>query len=618
MSLTPSPIPSLLSRLMLINGMAALFFLGGCGGEQFAPEGNNASNSANAVTEDTPQVEPTSSPGRYGGTLTEATISDPKTLNLWVAAETSSTEVVGPLTDALIGRNSYTLQWEARLAELPEVSTDGLTWTFNLKPDLKWSDGQPLTADDVIFTLDVIYDPSIQTNMREGMMVDVERDGKHGREPLKYRKIDARTVEFRFPARYAPAREMLSFPIAPRHKLLAAYKAGNFNNTWNVNTNPKELVSCGAWVLDSYRPGQRLIYSRNPHYWEKDAAGGPLPYLEHLVLLIVSDINTTTLKFQNGETDVLAVSHKDYALINRGAARGKYKIHNLGPGLGFTFFGFNLNPNSRPAQRNPELIKLFRQQKFRQAVSHAINRERICRSVYQGLAQPMWGPETPANKAFYNPKVPTYPYDPERARRMLQELGLKDADGNGKLELPGSGNVSFNILTNVENNLRTSMATIISSDLQQVGLDATFTPINFNSLVTRLDAKPPAPYDWQAMVLGFTGSVEPNNGRNIWQSSGNLHQWHPYQKTPATPWEKEIDDIFRKGAQEMDEQKRKALYDRYQVIAAEQLPFIFLVLPDSIYAVRDGFGNLKPTPTGGVLWNVEELYRLDATGSAPR
>lgn len=609
----------------------------GCGGdEEFA-----TTNSANSATQTavapannaaTPgdmnaKEEPPSQPGKYGGTLTGSVISDPKTFNYWVAAETSSTGAVGPLYDALLGRNAYTLQWEGRLAELPQISSDGLTWTFQLKPGLTWSDGQPLTADDVIFTLNVIYDEKVQTNMRESMLLDAP-DGKGGfkRVPLKYRKVDARTVEFKFPVAYAPARDILSFPIAPRHKLEASFKAGQpkntqFNSTWGINTPVRELVASSAWIIQSYVPGQRIVYARNPRYWEKDGEGRPLPYLDRYVSLIVPNRNTETLKFRAGDTDVLQVPHNDYPSIAKGQAKGNYKVINVGPSWGNAFLSFNLNPRSKPARDNPDLIKLFQNQKFRQAVSHAIDRERIARVVYLGLAKPLYGPESPANTVFYNPNIPTFPYDLEKARALLGELGLKDGNGNGVLEINGR-DVRFNILTNVENDLRRSTATIIANDLKKVGLGATFTPINFNSLITRADAKPQPgqpypPYDWEAMVLGFTGGPEPHDGRGIWQSSGNLHQWHPYQKKPATAWEKEIDDIFRKGAQTLDEAERKKLYDRWQVIAAEQLPLIYTVVPEGIYALRNNYGNVKPASLGGVLWNLEELYSLKATRDKP-
>jgi peptide/nickel transport system substrate-binding protein len=613
------------------------FLASGCGEEKFATNVNTATNSAtNTATNPATSegeatekaVEPPSKPGKYGGTLTDAAISDPKTFNFWAAAEQSSYAAAGPLLDTLISRNSYTQEWEGRLADLPKVSADNLTFTFTLKPNLKWSDGAPLTADDVIFTLDVLYDDKVQTNIRESLLLD-KADGKGGfkRVPLQYKKIDASTVEFKFPVPYAPAREILSFPIAPKHKLEAAWKQGqpaktSFNSAWGVNVDVKDLVSCGAWILDSYLPGQRLVYRRNPNYWRKSDDGKQLPYLDRYVTLIVPDLNTVSLKFRAGDTDLTSIQHTDFPSFKKNESNGDYTTFNLGPSENTNFVSFNLNPRSVVGQRKPWLSKAFRDTRFRQAAAHAINRKRIIDQVFLGLAEPLYGPETSANKQFYNPDIAKYPYDVAKAKALLAEMGLKDGNGNGILEMDGK-DIKFNLLTNVENNQRKTMAGIVADSLRKVGLGATFTPIAFNTMVAKLDAKPQKgqpypPYDWDAVMLSFGGGgVDPHNGRNIWTSSGNLHQWYPYQDKPATTWEAEIDKIFREGAQEMDETKRKAMYARWQEIVAEQQPLVYTVTPNVLAAVRNKFGNLKPSNTAGVSWNTDEWFDLKATRETP-
>jgi peptide/nickel transport system substrate-binding protein len=613
----------LLKHLLSVVILSAIggFLIAGCGKDQFATGNGASSSSANGAQPES-RVEPPSKPGKYGGTFTDSSIADPKTFNPWVAAETSSTGAVGGLTDSLISQNPYSLKWEGHLAELPEISKDGLTWTFHLKPNLKWSDGQPLTADDVIFTLDVIFDEKVQTNMRESMLVDVP-DGKGGykRVPPTYEKVDAQTVQFKFPVRYSVAREMLSFPIAPKHKLYKYWKQGQpsgtgFNSAWGVNVNVHDLVSCGPWIIQSYVPRQRIVYNRNPYYWRKGVGGQSLPYLDHLVTLIVQDSNTEQLKFEAGDTDVLGIQHKDYPRLKGGEAKGNYKVMNLGPSWGNSFICFNENPNSAVAKRSPWKINLFRDPRFRQAVSYAIDRKRISDDIFLGMATPMWGPVSPANTLFFNPHVPEYPYSIDKAKALLAQIGLKDTNGDGILEYQGHP-VKFTILTNVENNQRVAIMAIIANDLKQLGLDVSYAPIDFNKLVSMLDPKPPAPYDWEAFVMGFTGGPEPYDGRNVWQSSGNLHQWYPYQKKPSTKWEAEIDDIFRESGQEMDVAKRRELFNRWQVIAASELPMVYTVIPDALIAVRNGFGNVKPCALAGVTWNSDELYSLQATKDQP-
>ena len=609
--------------------------LSGCGGQEKFADSNTvvSDTTADEGVSDAQSgkvTEPASTPGKYGGSITDATAGDPKTFNYWVSADASSTGAVSPLYSALLERNSYTLEYEAALAELPEVSKDGLTWTFKIKPNLKWSDGAPINADDVIFTLNVIYDENVQTNMRESMRVDVP-DGKGGykRVPLGYKKIDPLTVEFKFPVAYAPARDMLSFPVAPRHKLEKFWKQGQpkttgLNPAWGVDVDVKDIVSSGAWIITEYKPGQRIVYGRNPHYWKKDEQGRPLPYLDQQITLIVPDFNTTTLKFQAGETDVLSVKQDDYKTIKAGEQNGKYKykVLNLGPTTSTNFLSFNLNMKSKPAKANPELFKLFNDKRFRQAVSHAIDREKIVRNVFEGLARPGYGPETPANKLFFTDDIPKFEFNIDAAKQKLTDIGLKDSNGDGILEFASSKPVRFNIITNVENDLRRGIATIVSADLKKIGLDVSFSPISFNTLLSRVDNKPEPgkpypPFDWQAMILGFTGGIEPSNGNNVWMSVGNMHQWDPYQEKPHRDWEAKIDDLFRRGAQELDEIKRKAIYAEFQKIVGEEQPMVYTVVPDAIIALREKYGNVKPCSLGGVTWNLEEMYDLSATRDKP-
>ena len=616
-------------RPFYLLSILPILALAGCGGQEKFANSNAAVSDDSRMTQGLADaqggtvVEPKSVPGKYGGTFSNTTLADPKTFNLWVSDDAGSANAVGNLFSSLITRNPYTLQYESALAELPQVSPDGLTWTFKMKPGLKWSDGQPLTVDDVMFTLDMIFDEKVQTNMREGMKVDVP-DGKGGfkRVPVKYKKVGADSVAFTFPVPYAPARDIINIPPAPKHALYATWKAGKFNPMWGVDTDVTKIVSSGPYVFQNYVPGQRMVYKRNPYFWKKAKNGDPLPYIDRLVTLIVPDDNTTTLKFLSGETDFVNVKQSDYKTVKAQDKKGNFTVYNLGPTTTTNFLCFNMNMKSLPAQQNPDLFNLFNDTKFRQAVSHAIDRQRIARNVFDGLAQPGYGPETPANKLFYSAKVPKFEYNLDQARALLKEIGLKDTNGDGILEFANGKPVTFNIITNVENKLRVGSATIITNDLRKIGLNASFTPIAFNTLTSRVSnqpepGKPYPPFNWQAMILGLTGGVEPQNGVNVWNSGGNMHQWEPYQAKPVRPWEAKIDTLFREGAQQMDPVKRKAIYADFQDVVGEQQPYIYTVVPDAIEALRNKYGNVKPCPLGGTTWNQEEMFDLKATRAKP-
>lgn len=179
-----------------------------------------------------------------------------------------------------------------------------------------------------------------------------------------------------------------------------------------------------------------------------------------------------------------------------------------------------------------------------------------------------------------------------------------DRNNDGVIEDAEGHPIEFNLFTNSGNVERVQIASIIRHDLQSLGMKVNFLSLEFNTLVTKLNAT----FDWDAIVLGLTGGIEPHFGKNVWHSTGGLHLWYPQQKTPATAWEQRVDEIFDQGVQELDENKRKALYDEFQMIISRQLPLIYTVLNSNLYAVRNKFGNLHPTSFGGAFHNVEEIY----------
>lgn len=562
-------------------------------------------------------IDPGVHPGEYGSAFSGSFLSDPKTFNLWVADDADSAGIVGVLYDTLIGQDSFTLKYIPRLAYLPKISTDGLTYTFTLRPNLKWSDGQPITADDVIFTLDVIFDPSIVTATREAIEIPVKQpDGTFKLEPFKYKKIDDRTVQFKLPIKWAPALSIFSLNIAPKHALYDIYKAGNFNSAWGTDTPTNQLVASGPFIISKYVPGQRIVYARNPYFWRTLSTGQKLPFLDRFNYVITPDTDAMVLNFRSGACDSVQVPLQQYPALARYAHRDNYTMISRGTDWGFTYLCFNQNPNSVAMKQDPKLLKLFSNQVFRQACSYAIDRDALCNSVFLGLAQPQWAPITPTDVNFYDPKVKQYPFNLSKAREMLEEIGLKPG-ANGMLTYEGEP-VKFNIITNVENQNRKACEVIVANNLRQIGLDVTYTSMAFNDMIRRVDA---APYDWQASISGFTGGPEPQGVASLWRSDGQYHQWWPNEKTPSTPWEAKIDQDFNNGASVLDIKKRKAFYDNFQEIIGQQQPVIFLVVQNDYTAVRNHYGNIKPSAIyslgGDVYWNLEEVYDTHTSRQSP-
>jgi peptide/nickel transport system substrate-binding protein len=532
-------------------------------------------------------------------------LSDPKTFNPVLSTE--SPNVFSLTYEGLVAENPITGETEPRLAESWEFSEDKLNLTFTLRENLKWSDGEPLTADDVVFSYNQLYlNEKIPTSSR-----DILKVGVAGSLP-KVTKVGDRQVRFTITEPFAPFLNNMALGILPEHALKASVetldKEGNpvFLNTWGINTNPAELVSNGVYVVDSYTVGQRVIFKANPYYWK-----APKPSIQQVVWQIVPNTDTTLLQFRSGDLDQVGISPEYFSLLKKEEERGKFTIYNGGPEYGTTFMAFNLNTGKRNGKPLVEPYKSawFNNVKFRQATAYAIDRQRMVNNIYRGLGEAQ-NSAISVQSPFFNRNIKTYDYDPEKAKALLINEGFY-YDDQGKLYDSSNHLVRFSLITNAGNKIREAMATQIEQDLEAIGMEIDYSPISFNILVEKLTSS----LDWDCHMLGLTGGNEPHGGANVWFTDGNLHMFNQNARPGTTPisdrrindWEKEIADLYIKGAQEIEFAKRKAIYDKTQALGAEYLPFIYLVNDFSLSAVRDRIQGVQYSALGGALWNIEDL-----------
>ena len=531
--------------------------------------------------------------GKYGGVHVRAQITDPRTFNPIVAQETSSTVPLGYIFDALVDQNYITGEIEPGLAESWTVSKDGKTWVFTLRQGVSWHDSKPLTIDDVVFTYQAIFTEGVQTSSRDVLTFD----GK----PLRFRKLDDRRIEFRTEKPIGTFLRSIGTEIIPKHKLADALAKGGaeFNRTWGVNTRPRDIVGTGPFVMQEYVPGQRITYLRNAKYWKVDKAGNRLPYLTRVVLLIVPNLDALRLKFLAKETDVYAARPREFAEFKQMERAQNFTIYDGPETFGSEFVGFNQNP----AGVKPPKLTWFQDVRFRRAINHAIDRNTIANQIYAGRATPAWGPESVANKLYYNDKLPRYEFNLARAEQLLAEAGYRKGS-DGVLRDPQGNIVEFTLSTNAENNDRVAMGNILRQDWTKLGIKVNYAPEAFNTLVGKLVGS----FNWDAILIGLTGGIEPVNGKNVWLSSGSLHMWWPKQEKPATPWEAEIDRLFSQAEGEVIQEKRKQFYLRFQQIVAEQVPFLYFAYPKTQPAVRNTMGNVTPIGLGGAIGPLDTLY----------
>ena len=528
--------------------------------------------------------------------LLSATISDPKTFNPLLVVDSASAAAVGDSFEGLVRLNPLTTEMEPLLAEKWEINADGTVYTVTLRRDVRWHDGVAFTAADVAFTLDAIFDTRVPNSTKHTLQIDGER--------MKVEVVNDTVVRLILPRPFAPLINALGFGILPKHILGATLENGTFVQAWGINTPPAQIVGTGPYRMLRYVPAQFLEYQRNPSYWMKDDAGQPLPYLETRTILIVPNQDTMYLKFLAGQTDVHSPRPEEVGDLRAKADERKITVQEIGLDTGAQFIAFNRNPHHyvREGKRDPRL-NWFADPHFLKAVAHAVDKQSMIVNCLNGYGQPAVTDISPENKRYYNPHLQDYAYDLEEARRELKAGGYVDRDGDGTIEDAAGNPVEFALNTNAGNQVRERTCSILKEDWTKLGMKVNYRPLDFTTLVEKLDHT----FDWDAILIGFTGTIEPNNGANLLRSSGNLHLWHPNQPAPATPWEAEIDRLLDQGSRELDPHKRPQYYWRIQEILHDQLPLIETVRPLQFVAYKDRVRNYRPT-----VWGLDrpELIRI--------
>jgi peptide/nickel transport system substrate-binding protein len=530
-----------------------------------------------------------------GGSLTATIRSEPPTFNRFAANGLQApVDAVTRLAHAsLVRLNRVTGEFEPWLAEKWTASPDGLSFTITLRDGVTFSDGVPLTSDDVVFTFRALYDPAVRSSLASGVMVQ----GK----PLQVSARDPRTVVVTFPAPFSPGVALLdNVPIYPKHQLQAALDAHTFGDAWGTGTKAGTMAGLGPFVVGEYVPGQRLTFTRNPHYWQKDAAGTELPYLDGIVLEFVTSQDAEILRLEAGTSDLMTVAAlraEDLSALRRQRDQGSIQLADVGTGVDPDALWFNLTPGA-PAQKTRPYLQ---RAEFRQAIAHAIDRDAIVSTVYLGAAVPVYGPVTPGNRTWYSDAAPKYPHDLARARALLAAAGLTDRNGDGMLEDAAGRPAGFSIITQA-GNIRERTATLIQEQLRQAGLKIDVVGLDPRSIFGRFGQG-----DYESIYFGFqASSFDPAMNLDFWLSGGSGHVWNA--GAPA-PWEKAIDEVMQRQTAAPSLAARQRLFAEAQKIFGEQLPEICFVAPKVSVAMSRRVGGAVPVLLEPkILWNPATLY----------
>ncbi|MBL8212468.1 MAG: ABC transporter substrate-binding protein [Bryobacterales bacterium] len=497
--------------------------------------------------------------------------ADPKTFDPALVADEYSFAVQYLTGGVLVRFNRRTQAMEPELATSWKVDQGGRRITLQLRQGVRFSDGTPFTAQDVIYTIRRLLDPALHSPIGDSF--------RSGAGELRAESKRPDQVVLTFPA-----------PVVNLERLLDQVFVQSA-------TSPlKEKAGLGPFVLKEYKTGAQLLFARNPQYWKRDKQGRALPYADGVRLSIQANRETELLRFERGEIDL--INTLDTRLYDRLQKEMPRAVADLGPGLDSEFVWFNQAPGSPlPAYKK----KWFTSAAFRRAVSGAINRADLCRLALNGHAVPAAGPISPANQAWFNRDLKPHAFDPKGSLQMLEKAGFRK--GPGGLTDSEGHRVEFSLVTNAGNPARARLASLLEQDLAQLGIKINIVTLDMPSLLERISRTA----DYEACLLGFVNTdVDPNGHMNVLLSSASNHPWNPKQAKPATPWEAEIDALMQAQAGLADARQRKAKFDRVQRILWEQTPIVYLLHKNYLVAVSPNLQGADPRPLAPqTYWNIE-------------
>ena len=540
-------------------------------------------------------------PGKVGGIWNDTILDDPKTFNQVLGyTDGQSYGIIWKTVDYLFDYTPINREWTSHLASytLEENEETGtLTVHCKLRDDVFWtyynSDKKiPVTSDDFIFWYNEIDgDDEAGFGGYEGQCVEMP-DGSLSH--IDCVKIDDKNFDFIFPRVVADPILTVNLSCCPSFIYRPAKEKGGLaavKKLFSVDCDPKTIPSCGMFYITEYIPSRRLVFTRNPYYFEKDENGNSIPYYEQLVCQIVGDQNTDFLLFRQGKTEATSLRPEEvHDVVNN--QKDDYTVFNAEGAMSSYMWTFNQNP----VHKDEPFYQWFTKKEFRQAMSCILNRERIINQTYRGLAEPRYFFFPPTNP-FYNEKIQLeYRYDFARAEKLLSSIGIKrGADG---LMYDSDGNpVEFDLSIYSGVTVLSDIGQIISDEAAKMGIKINVRQVDFQKGVESIMST----FDWQSFIVLFGSASFPTQGPNVWLSNGNLHVWYPLQKEPATEWEARIDELYAKGSYTIDHVEAKKIWDEYQSIILEQCPVIYLVRPRTFYAIRN-------------RWNLENVYYDNKSG----
>ncbi len=448
---------------------------------------------------------------------------------------------------------NYELQ--PALATEWSTSEDGMTWTFKLRPDVKWHDGEAFTSEDVKYTYELVLDPATKSIRRQNFMIIEEIDAS---DPL--------TVVFHLNEPHGPFLDkMTQIPIMAEHHTPSV-------GLDSYNMNP---LGTGPFVFKEWVPDDHVTLEANPNYW------GGKPAINTLVFKPIPEPAVRAMALSKGEIDYASgLTAEDFANLEKSDKVEAFSI----PQLRFAYLGQN------------NRYWLFQDKKVRQAMAYAVDKQTIIDDVLKGAARPAVGSYAAINEAWHNPNVKAFDHNPDLAKQLLAEAGWTPGT-DGVLVNNQGQRFSFSVLIASGNQQMNNQAVLLQRWFSEVGIEMKLEFMDTAVMYDRLDAR-----DYEAMMLSMGVSPEPDQ-YNSWHSSAIDNGFNDWCYSNAR-----VDELLEQGRRESDPAARKVIYDEVQEIMAEDVAAIWLYHPNTLSALSTEFTGMTEEPAG----QYQYLYQLKA------
>ncbi|MDO8281962.1 MAG: peptide-binding protein [Thermodesulfovibrionia bacterium] len=536
------------SFLSLFCIVLSLITLSGCKNKTPETESSSPAVSENAI------YEPA-----YGDTFVEGSIGEPSILIPMLAGDSASHSVAGMIFNGLV-KYDIDLSVKGDLAESWEVSPDGLVITFHLRKNVRWTDGVEFTADDVMFGYKTIIDEKTPTPYKEDFL-----------QVKKAEVLDKYIFRVTYEKPFAPALTSWgNLIILPKHLL-----EGKDITKVDFARSP---IGMGQYKFNRWTSGQDVRLTSNEDYFEGR------PYIDQYIYKIIPDPATMFLELQSQGVDMMGLTPIQYtkqtetALFKKNFQKFRYPVFS------YTYMGFNLK------------FPLFSDVRVRKAIAYAVDKKELVDVVLLGLGKPATGPYVPETWP-YNPDVTKYEYNKDKALSLLKDAGWSDSDSDGILDKDGKP-FEFTILSNMGNQQRMNAATIIQQKLKKIGIRVEIRAVEWSTFINEFIDK----RRFQAVILGWSIGIDPDQ-YDIWHSSKTGEKEFNFVSY-SNP---EVDALLEKGRRTFDIEERKKSYFRIQDILADEVPYLFLYVPEATPIVHSRFKGIKPTPIG-ISYNFNKWF----------